>query len=113
MGNVKVRLLIANSGNESTYATTVAQQIVQLAQSDKTFAGVMGWPFSSRTLNAVSVLARAHIPMVSQTASSDQLTGISPYFFRVAPTDTAQAEAGVAYVEKIWDRQCRAFRRHD
>ncbi|HET9919340.1 MAG TPA: bifunctional serine/threonine-protein kinase/ABC transporter substrate-binding protein [Ktedonobacteraceae bacterium] len=110
LGNVKVRLLIANSGNDSSYATTVANQIVQLAQSDKTFAGVMGWPFSSRTLNAVSVLARAHIPMVSQTASSDQLTGISPYFFRVAPADKAQAQAGVTYVEqKLHARNVAVF----
>ena len=110
LGNVKVRLLVANSGNQSGYATTVAQQIVQLAQSDKTFAGVMGWPFSSRTLNAVGVLAKAHIPMVSQTASSDQLTGTSPYFFRVAPPDSSQALAGVAYVEqKLGSRNVALF----
>jgi eukaryotic-like serine/threonine-protein kinase len=99
LGNVKVRLLVASSGNEASYATTVAQQIVQLAQSDKTFVGVMGWPFSSRALNAVGVLAKAHIPMVSQTASSDALTGASPYFFRVNPPDAVQAVAGVKYAE--------------
>ncbi len=99
LGNVQVRLLIANSGNEASYATTVAQQIVQLAQSDKTFVGVMGWPFSSRAINALGVLAKAHIPMVSQTASSDALTGISPYFFRVNAPDKTQASAGAKYAE--------------
>lgn len=97
LGNVQVRLLIANSGNDASYATTVAQQIVQLSQSDKTFVGVMGWPFSSRAINALGVLAQAHIPMVSQTASSDSLTGRSPYFFRVNATDQAQALAGAKY----------------
>src|SRR5712691_871474 len=81
--SVQVRLLIANAGNVPTNATMVAQQIVQAAQHDKTIVGVMGWPFSSHTLNAVKILAAAGIPLVSETASSDLLTKISPYFFRV------------------------------
>jgi ABC-type branched-subunit amino acid transport system substrate-binding protein len=99
--NVEVRLLIANSGNVSAYATAVAQQIVQAAQQDHTIVGVMGWPYSSRALNAIGVLARAHIPMVSQTASSDQLTGISSYFFRVAPSNKGQAIAGAQYAKRV------------
>ena len=99
--NVQVRLLIASSGNQATYATTVAQQTVQAAQQDHTIVGVMGWPFSSRALSVIGVLARAHIPMVSQTASSDSLTGISPYFFRVAPSNKGQAIAGAHYAEQV------------
>src|SRR6266852_4327607 len=99
--NVHVLLLIANSGNVSTYATTVAQQIVQTAQQDHSIVGVMGWPFSSRTVDAVGTLAKAHIPLVSQTASSDQLTGASPYFFRVAPSNKGQAIAGAHYAEQV------------
>ena len=99
--NVEVRLLIANSGNVATYATGVAQQIAQAVQQDHTIVGVMGWPFSSRTVNAVGVLAKAHIPMVSQTASSDQLTGASPFFFRVAPSNKGQGIAGAEYAEQV------------
>ncbi len=99
--NVEVRLLIANSGNVATYATGVAQQIVRAAQQDHTIVGVMGWPFSSRTVNAVGTLANAHIPMVSQTASSDQLTGASPFFFRVAPSNKGQGIAGAQYAEQV------------
>jgi ABC-type branched-subunit amino acid transport system substrate-binding protein len=95
-----VRLLIANSGNDATYATTVAQQIVQLAQQDHTIVGVMGWPFSSHALDAIKVLVAAHIPMVSQTASSDLLTRVSPYFFRVAPSNDGQGIAGAHYAEQ-------------
>src|SRR5439155_21991899 len=47
-GGVKVRLLIANTGSSSNYVKQVAQQIVQLSQTDKTFVGVMGWPYSDR-----------------------------------------------------------------
>src|SRR5947208_2342782 len=99
-GGTLVRLLVASSGNQTAYATTVAQQIVNLANHDSTFAGVMGWPFSSRAQAAVNVLTRAHIPMVSQTASSDSLSGISPYFFRVAPPNKTQGVIGATYAEQ-------------
>ena len=98
-GGLKVRLLIASSGDQDNNAKAVAQQIVQLAKSDNTFAGVMGWPYSSSSYAAVSVLDAAHIPMVSSTASSDQLTGVSSYFFRVAPSNKSQGIAGAKYAE--------------
>ncbi len=97
---LQVRLLIANSGSQSSYTQNVAQQIVQLAQTDKTFMGVIGWPYSSRALNEVKVLGNAHIPMMSQTASSDALTDASPYFFRVVPSNKSQGVQGAAYVQQ-------------
>ena len=99
-GGTLVRLLVANSGNDKLYADTVAQQIVLLAKADPTFVGVMGWPFSSRAEVAINTLAKAHIPMVSQTASDDALTGASPYFFRVAPANKRQAVLGAKYAEQ-------------
>ena len=99
-GGYKVRVLIANSGSQTSYAPAVAQQIVQLAKVDKTFVGVLGWPYSSRTVAAVGILAKAQIPMISQTASSDQLTGASSYFFRVAPPNKEQAKIGAKYAEQ-------------
>lgn len=99
-GGFKVRLLIASSGSQAQYATNVARQIVQLAQSDKTIIGVMGWPFSSRTADAVGIVGKAHIPLVSQTSSSDALSGISPYFFRVVPPNAVQGSTGAHYTEQ-------------
>jgi len=99
-GGVLVRLLIASTGNQSEYAFPVARQIVQAASRDKTIVGVMGWPYSSRTIDVVKTLTDAHIPIVSQMASSVLLSGISPYFFRTVPPDTAQAYAGAEYVER-------------
>jgi serine/threonine protein kinase len=101
LGGVQVRLLIANAGNNATNATTIARQIVQAAKADKTIVGVMGWPYSGYAQNAISVLSAAHIPMVSQTASSNALSGISPYFFRVAPSDKSQAAAGASYAHGV------------
>jgi serine/threonine protein kinase len=98
-GGMKVRLLVASSGSKADYANLVAQQIVQLAKNDKTFVGVMGWPFSTRTEVAVQTLENAHIPMVSQSASADSLSGVSPYFFRVAPPNKIQGIQGAKYAE--------------
>ena len=95
---VLVRLLIASSGSQTAFATPVAQEIVNLAKSDSHFVGVMGWPFSSRVAQVLPTLSAAHIPMVSQTASSDSLSA-SPYFFRVAPPNVAQGIIGAHYAE--------------
>jgi eukaryotic-like serine/threonine-protein kinase len=94
--SVLIRLLIANAGSNSQDATTVAQQIVQLSSVDTHFVGVMGWPFSGYASLASSVLRSAQIPMISQTASSDTLTG-TPYFFRVAPANDRQGVEGANY----------------
>ncbi len=99
-GGVQVRLLIANSGSQTSYVRNITQQIVQLARTDKTFAGVIGWPYSSRALSEVQALGNAHIPMVSQTASSDALTNASPYFFRVVPSNKSQGIQGAAYAQQ-------------
>lgn len=99
-GGTQIRLLIANTGSQTKYVAQVAQQIVNLARVDHTFAGVMGWPYSSRALDALKVLGKAHIPMVSQTATSDLLTNASPYFFRVSPPNNAEAAVGALYAKK-------------
>lgn len=96
-GGTKVRLLVASSGSNKTYAQLIAQQIVKLKANDNTFVGVMGWPFSSRTEYADGTLTAANIPIVSQTSSDDSLTGSSPYFFRVAPPNKSEAIVGADY----------------
>jgi serine/threonine protein kinase/ABC-type branched-subunit amino acid transport system substrate-binding protein len=101
LSGTKVRILIANTGSKAESATVVAEQIVRAAQQDKTIVGVVGWPYSSRAINAVPVLTRAKIPAISSTASSDALTGRSRYFFRVAPPDTSQAGVGAKYASDV------------
>lgn len=95
-GGVKVRLLIANSGSKTDYVSSVAQQIAQLAQKDKTIVGVMGWNVSAPAFAATPQLSQAQIPMVS-TAGGDNLTGISKYFFRVAAPANIQAMVAAQY----------------
>lgn len=102
-GGVKLRILVANSGSDNvnnsgsdngdvaTIARFIAKR-VQLGNPDH-IVGVVGWPTSGESLNAYSALAAAHIPMITQTASSVALDGVSPYFFRVNPTDAEQGKA--------------------
>ena len=105
LGGIEVRLLIANAGSNANNVTMVANQVVQSAQKDSTIVGVMGWPFSSDALNASPVLTQAKIPMVSGTASSDDLTGASSYFFRVAPSNFMEAAAGAKYAKSTLNAQ--------
>ncbi|MBA2681777.1 MAG: ABC transporter substrate-binding protein, partial [Ktedonobacteraceae bacterium] len=99
LGGVQVCLLVANAGNDANNVQSVANQIVQAAQKDSRIVGVAGWPFSSHALSASQVLSQAKIPMVSGTASSDDLTGTSSYFFRVAPSNLMEAAAGAKYAK--------------
>ncbi len=99
-GGMQVRLLIASIGSQREYIVPVVQRIVQEARKDKTIVGVMGWPFSTSSGDAIGALAAAQIPMVSPTAYFDSLTGISPYFFRVIPSNSQQVSVGVQYAER-------------
>ncbi len=96
---IKVRLLIAKSGSDPQRSADIAQQIVKAAQSDKTIVGVMGWTTSATSVDTVPILAKAHIPMVAAGVASDQLTGISPYFFRVGPPNSVTVKLLTKYIE--------------
>ncbi|GCE14427.1 ABC transporter substrate-binding protein [Tengunoibacter tsumagoiensis] len=98
-GGKLLRIVIADIGFDDASAVQVAQQIVLLARQDTTLVGVLGWPTSGSTLAALHVLSNAHIPMVSSTASSDELSGKSPYFFRVVPTDALQGRVAAQYAQ--------------
>lgn len=99
-GGRQIRLLIANAGSKSDDVVDVAEQIVRAANQDKTIIGVMGWPYSAYAQAAIPVFTSARIPMVSSTASADSLSGISPYFFRVAPPNKSEAIAAARYAEQ-------------
>jgi len=110
---LKLRILIASSGADSGNVTTLAQYIakrVQIGNLDHIIA-VVGWPKSSESLNAVSILTAAKIPLVSQTSSSTALNGISSYFFRVNPNDVAQGQAqGTFAYTKLHSRKVLVLR---
>ncbi len=113
-GGIQIRLLIANAGGRADNVAKVAQRIVQAAKQDQTIVGVMGWPYSAYTHNAIPVLGSAKIPLVSPTASADDLTNASPFFFRVAPANETQAVASANYArEKLHASRVAIFVDHN
>ena len=94
--NLKLRILIANSGSNNADVATVAQfitnRVTNTGNLDHIIA-VVGWPYSSQTVNALQSIVGANLPLVAPTASSVKLSGSSPYFFRVCPADDLQGTA--------------------
>ena len=70
-----------------------AVQVAQELSADPNIMGVVGHPASGGTLEAIPVYADAEhagangLVLLSPTASAAQLSGVSPWFFRVAPSD--------------------------
>ena len=93
-GNRRLRILIDNSGADDARVATAAQFIANRIRNGNPdhIVAVVGWPSSSETVNALDVVTGVRVPMISQTASSTSLSGGSPYFFRVNPTDAQQGE---------------------
>jgi ABC-type branched-subunit amino acid transport system substrate-binding protein len=104
-GKPLLLLLVAVAHSDLTSIDAVARQVVQAAQADPTIKGVMGWPTSASAYTAINVLGPAGIPMLSPTASGDILTGISPYFFRISPTNAYQERAAAYYVQQVLHAQ--------
>ncbi|HTK08678.1 MAG TPA: ABC transporter substrate-binding protein [Ktedonobacteraceae bacterium] len=99
-GGVLLRLLIAVTNKDQASIRDVTLQVVKAAHTDPSILGVMGLPTSNIALVAEPLLSAAHLPMVSPTASSMDLSGQSPYFFRVAPPDTVQGQVGARYAKE-------------
>lgn len=98
-GGVQVRILIANMGGNSLYAGLAAQQIEEAVHQDPTIVGVVGFPQSTNVEPTVRKLGDDHILMVSPTASADAFSGISPFFFRVCPSNKSQSIVDAHYAE--------------
>src|SRR4029077_14927914 len=50
--------------------------------------------------SAGGVRVAAMIRMVTEASSADSLTGVSPYFFRVSPTNKVEGIVGAQYAQK-------------
>lgn len=95
-----------------TTKATSAVQVAQQLRDDPTVLAVVGHPESGSSLETVPIYADAEgngargVVVISPTATSPRLTGISPWFFRVAPSD-----ADVARFAAEWVRDSLSARR--
>lgn len=91
VGTLKFTVRLPNKGSVS--AIQVAQQL----RDDPSVLGVVGHPESGTTIEAIPIYEDAQhegqdaVVAISPTASSPRLSGISPWFFRVAPSDDEAA----------------------
>lgn len=100
--------------------STSAVQIAQQLRDDSTVVGVVGHPESGNSIEAVPVYADAEhagrnaIVAISPTASSPRLSGISPWFFRVAPSDDEAARFVARWVlDSLGARRAAVIYRND
>lgn len=99
---------------------TSAVEIAAALRDDPTVVGVVGHPESGATLEALRVYedveqdGRRAVVAVSPTATSPDLTGRSPWLFRVCPTDVAASRAVAAYVrDSLGARRAAVVYRND
>jgi|SRR5579859_855684 len=100
-----IRFLIANVGNESNFASQVEPKIKELADNDGHLIGILGWPTSGNhdiVTNAIHDLAQKGLPIISPTATADDLSQQNSYFFRMSPTNAVQAETDAKLVQKAF-----------
>lgn len=75
-----------------------AVQVAEQLSADPGVIAVVGHPESGNTIEAIPIYADAEhdgtngVVAVSPTASSPQLSGVNPWFFRVAPSDDDAAQ---------------------
>ena len=111
---VRFRLRLPDAA--STSAVRVAEQL----RNDANVIGVVGHPESGNTIEAIPVYADAEhdgnnaVVAVSPTASSPRLSGISPWFFRVAPSDNEAARFVAQWVlDSLNARRAAVIYRND
>jgi branched-chain amino acid transport system substrate-binding protein len=96
------RFRVVLPGDSARSAVAIASAL----RADPAVIGVVGHPESGTTQAAVPVYAALGedagdaVAVVSPTATSPALSGISPWFFRVAPSDAASARDVARYA---WD----------
>ncbi|HEX3787429.1 MAG TPA: hypothetical protein VHW44_06175 [Pseudonocardiaceae bacterium] len=96
-----VRILLANGGQAMRQGVTVAQQLGSLAAADPTLVGVVGLDMSSGpTVNTITALADAGLPMVAATLSADTLAETTPMYFQVAPQNNMEAAVLASFADQ-------------
>jgi branched-chain amino acid transport system substrate-binding protein len=94
--------IVDDSANED-----VALRVAQILRDDPAVVAVIGHLTSGPTIAAARVYAGAATPVVliSPSASSPALSGISPFFFRVCPSDLVFGSSLAQYARRALGAQ--------
>src|ERR1700710_658526 len=80
----RLEIILAGDGGDGVRASAIAQQFVDSSR----IVAVVGHVNSGAMVSAAHVYDK-HLAAVATTATSPALTGISPWAFRVIPSDSA------------------------
>lgn len=94
--DVDIQVIEKDSNCESQAAIAGTKDL--LAQK---VVAIIGDYCSSSTMAALKLAAADHVAVISPAATSPDLSGSSPYFFRTAPTDIQQGE----FAAKLMDQK--------
>src|SRR3989344_2043090 len=102
IGGRQVEAIYEDGQCNGKEGANAAQKLVNV---DKVQA-IIGGVCSGETLTVVPIAEKGRVVVVSPSASSPALTGISPYFFRPYPSDASQGNvlANIAYTDKGWKK---------
>ncbi len=92
--NLRIRVLILNSGKDPNDAKTATQLVVDQMKrgNPEHFIGVIGWPESAQTQIATSLLNSTELSIISPTASFDGSSTPFSTLFQLVPTDSQQGQ---------------------
>jgi len=95
-GGRRLEVVFADDSGNGVRASAVAQRFVDSAQ----IVAVIGHVNSGAMVSAARVYDK-HLAAVATTATSPALTGISPWAFRVIPSDSANAMRIAEFANKL------------
>ncbi|NEE26690.1 hypothetical protein G3M53_14605, partial [Streptomyces sp. SID7982] len=92
--SVKLRVLLANGGEDMLRQLTAVRKIIEVAERDPTVVGVVGLGRNTdESDDAADLLRKAGLPLVNTTNSSSSLPRQYPNYFGLAATDEEQTYA--------------------
>ncbi|MFD7818499.1 hypothetical protein ACFV6E_37175 [Streptomyces sp. NPDC059785] len=100
-----LRIFPANAGSGMHHGKKVAAIIERMKRDDPTIVGVTGLDESRRaTVETITALTRAGLPMVGTTPSADTLDDDSPLYHQVSPQNEREAEVAAAYAAELLEK---------
>jgi ABC-type branched-subunit amino acid transport system substrate-binding protein/serine/threonine protein kinase len=92
-GSLHLRVLILNSGKNPADAQLAANLMLgQIRQGNvQHIVGIIGWPGSNQTRLAMAALGASGMPVISPTASANNLEDTAGNFYALVPSDSQQA----------------------
>jgi branched-chain amino acid transport system substrate-binding protein len=97
----RMRVTIADDGNDPTIAAQIAQEF----SKNQSLLGVVGHNSSEASIAAATVYQANQVVMISPTSGSDRLTDFGSYIFRTVPRISSFSNPLVKYVVKTYPKK--------